>query len=195
MPPLVAQDGTMSSWFGTMYPSGARISQCSDRRSSSAAAASAPRSASSSSREGPARQRASASAGACGGGRAATLRPGGRMSQHGTTTVEREFVGLPSPWSGGRRWASVPGLSTGRPAGSRRRPSSPPTTTSTSRALRPITLAARGFGFLGWNTRFRGAEAYFLLDHASPRSVSVSAGCASWRESSGSCCSARRPDR
>jgi pimeloyl-ACP methyl ester carboxylesterase len=27
-------------------------------------------------------------------------------------------------------------------------------------------MAARGFGFLGWNTRFRGAEAYFLLDHA-----------------------------
>lgn len=27
-------------------------------------------------------------------------------------------------------------------------------------------LAARGFGFLGWNTRFRGNEAYFLLDHA-----------------------------
>ena len=27
-------------------------------------------------------------------------------------------------------------------------------------------LAARGYGFLGWNTRFRGAEAYFLLDHA-----------------------------
>ena len=27
-------------------------------------------------------------------------------------------------------------------------------------------LARRGFGFLGWNTRFRGAEAYFLLDHA-----------------------------
>ncbi|HEY7628560.1 MAG TPA: hypothetical protein VH761_15925 [Ilumatobacteraceae bacterium] len=27
-------------------------------------------------------------------------------------------------------------------------------------------LAARGFGFLGWNTRFRGAEAYFLLDRA-----------------------------
>ena len=51
-------------------------------------------------------------------------------------------------------------------------------------------MAARGFGFLGWNTPFRGAEAYFLLDHASPRSVSVSAGCASRRESSGSCCSA-----
>jgi pimeloyl-ACP methyl ester carboxylesterase len=27
-------------------------------------------------------------------------------------------------------------------------------------------MARRGFGFLGWNTRFRGAEAYFLLDHA-----------------------------
>jgi hypothetical protein len=27
-------------------------------------------------------------------------------------------------------------------------------------------LAARGFGFLGWNTRFRGNEMYFVLDHA-----------------------------
>jgi hypothetical protein len=27
-------------------------------------------------------------------------------------------------------------------------------------------LAARGFGFLGWNTRFRGNGAYFLLEHA-----------------------------
>jgi hypothetical protein len=27
-------------------------------------------------------------------------------------------------------------------------------------------LAQRGYGFLGWNTRFRGAEQYFLLDHA-----------------------------
>ncbi len=27
-------------------------------------------------------------------------------------------------------------------------------------------LADRGFGFLGWNTRFRGAEGYFVLDHA-----------------------------
>src|SRR5215470_1629409 len=27
-------------------------------------------------------------------------------------------------------------------------------------------LAARGFGFLGWNTRFRGAEDLFLLEHA-----------------------------
>jgi len=27
-------------------------------------------------------------------------------------------------------------------------------------------MAARGIGFLGWNTRFRGDEAHFLLDHA-----------------------------
>ncbi len=27
-------------------------------------------------------------------------------------------------------------------------------------------LASRGFGFLGWNTRFRGNEGYFLLDRA-----------------------------
>jgi hypothetical protein len=27
-------------------------------------------------------------------------------------------------------------------------------------------LAGRGFGFLGWNTRFRGNEGYFLLDRA-----------------------------
>jgi len=27
-------------------------------------------------------------------------------------------------------------------------------------------LAARGYGFLGWNTRYRGAEGWFLLEHA-----------------------------
>src|SRR5215469_3939410 len=27
-------------------------------------------------------------------------------------------------------------------------------------------MAERGIGFLGWNTRFRGDEAHFLLDHA-----------------------------
>ncbi|MBA3764906.1 MAG: alpha/beta hydrolase [Actinobacteria bacterium] len=27
-------------------------------------------------------------------------------------------------------------------------------------------MAERGFGFLGWNTRFRGSEAYFLLEQA-----------------------------
>src|SRR5579859_900179 len=27
-------------------------------------------------------------------------------------------------------------------------------------------MAARGYGFLGWNTRYRGAEDQFLLEHA-----------------------------
>ena len=27
-------------------------------------------------------------------------------------------------------------------------------------------LARRGYGFLGWNTRFRGNETYFMLEHA-----------------------------
>lgn len=27
-------------------------------------------------------------------------------------------------------------------------------------------MASRGYGFLGWNTRFRGNEAFFLLEHA-----------------------------
>ena len=27
-------------------------------------------------------------------------------------------------------------------------------------------MAERGFGFLGWNTRFRGNEGFFLLEHA-----------------------------
>ncbi|MEE4361392.1 MAG: hypothetical protein V2I63_07690 [Pseudomonadales bacterium] len=31
--------------------------------------------------------------------------------------------------------------------------------------LAPL-MASRGFGFLGWNTKFRGNEAFFLLDHA-----------------------------
>ncbi|MGI9051745.1 MAG: alpha/beta hydrolase [Ilumatobacteraceae bacterium] len=31
--------------------------------------------------------------------------------------------------------------------------------------LAPL-LAERGYGFLGWNTRYRGNEAYFLLEHA-----------------------------
>ena len=31
--------------------------------------------------------------------------------------------------------------------------------------LAPL-LAARGYGFLGWNTKYRGAEALFRLDHA-----------------------------
>lgn len=43
-------------------------------------------------------------------------------------------------------------------------------------------LAARGFGFLGWNTRFRGNEAFFLLEHAL---IDIGAGVRWLRESAG----------
>ena len=69
----------------------------------------------------------------------------------------------------GRRGRSpVPGhLPPARPGDAGRRRSSPRTTTSTSPSTTsPAYLAERGFGFLGWNTRFRGNEAHFLLDHA-----------------------------
>lgn len=43
-------------------------------------------------------------------------------------------------------------------------------------------LAKRGFGFLGWNTRFRGNEAFFLLDHAL---IDIGAGVQWLREQAG----------
>jgi hypothetical protein len=43
-------------------------------------------------------------------------------------------------------------------------------------------MTQRGFGFLGWNTRFRGAGAYFLLDHAL---IDIGAGLRWLRETAG----------
>ena len=43
-------------------------------------------------------------------------------------------------------------------------------------------MAERGFGFLGWNTRFRGNEAFFLLEHAL---VDIGAGVRWLREKAG----------
>ncbi len=43
-------------------------------------------------------------------------------------------------------------------------------------------LARRGFGFLGWNTRFRGNEAFFLLEHAL---IDIGAGVRWLRERAG----------
>ncbi len=43
-------------------------------------------------------------------------------------------------------------------------------------------MAARGYGFLGWNTRFRGAEPFFLLEHAL---VDIGAGVRWLREEAG----------
>ena len=85
-------------------------------------------------------------------------------------SILREFVGLPSPVVG-RAGAG------GHPCqGLYHRSSSGPEPTTAfiathynvdfSEHYLADYLAARGFGFLGWNTRFRGNEAYFLLDHA-----------------------------
>jgi acetyl esterase/lipase len=85
------------------------------------------------------------------------------------TEIVREFVGLPSPVVG-RAGAG------GHPCqGIYHRPVGRPPATAFiathynvdfSEHYLASYLAERGFGFLGWNTRFRGNEANFLLDHA-----------------------------
>jgi pimeloyl-ACP methyl ester carboxylesterase len=83
--------------------------------------------------------------------------------------TEREFVGLPSPVVGRAGAGGHPcqGIYH-QPAGSR--PSAAFIAThynvDFSEHYLAEPLARRGFGFLGWNTRFRGNEAHFLLDHA-----------------------------
>ena|SRR6185437_748952 len=83
--------------------------------------------------------------------------------------ITREFVGLPSPAIGRAGAGGHPcqGIYH-HPAGKR------PTTAfiathynvDFSEHYLADLLAERGYGFLGWNTRFRGNEAHFLLDHA-----------------------------
>jgi pimeloyl-ACP methyl ester carboxylesterase len=85
------------------------------------------------------------------------------------TDVVREFVGLPSPVVG-RAGAG------GHPCqGIYHRPASQRPATAFiathynvdfSEHYLGSYMAERGYGFLGWNTRFRGNEANFLLDHA-----------------------------
>ena len=85
------------------------------------------------------------------------------------TQIVREFIGLPSPAVGRAGAGGHPcqGIYH-RPAGSR------PSTAfiaahynvDFSEHYLAALLAEQGYGFLGWNTRFRGNEAHFLLDHA-----------------------------
>lgn len=87
----------------------------------------------------------------------------------GTPGVVREFVGLPSPT--GRRAGAG-----GHPCqglyyrGVGRKPKVAVIAThyqiDFSEHYLADYLATRGIGFLGWNTRFRGFESSFLLDHA-----------------------------
>lgn len=90
------------------------------------------------------------------------------------SNIDRQFVGLPSPTSpripaGGHPcqglYATPAGLN-----GARARPKTAFIATHynvdfAEHYIAPY-LAARGFGFLGWNTRYRGAEDQFLLEHA-----------------------------
>jgi pimeloyl-ACP methyl ester carboxylesterase len=85
------------------------------------------------------------------------------------TEIVREFVGLPSPVAGRAGAGGHPcqGLYH-RPAGRRPTTAFIATHYNVDFAEHYLAsyLAERGFGFLGWNTRFRGNEASFLLDHA-----------------------------
>ena len=87
----------------------------------------------------------------------------------GTPGVIREFIGLPSPT--GRRAGAG-----GHPCqglyhrGVGRKPKVAMIAThyqiDFSEHYLADYMATRGIGFLGWNTRFRGFESSFLLDHA-----------------------------
>jgi pimeloyl-ACP methyl ester carboxylesterase len=85
------------------------------------------------------------------------------------TDIVREFVGLPSPAIGRAGAGGHPcqGIYH-RPAG--KAPATAFIAThynvDFSEHYLASYLAERGYGFLGWNTRFRGNEAHFLLDHA-----------------------------
>lgn len=103
-------------------------------------------------------------------------------------TVERQFVGLPSP-TGARAGAG------GHPCqglywteqGARPRVALIATHYNVDFAEHYAApyFAERGFGFLGWNTRYRGAEDLFHLEHAL---VDIGAGVKWLREEAGAEC-------
>lgn len=83
--------------------------------------------------------------------------------------IDSTFVGLASP---GTQRAGAGGWPCQgiyyRPAGSRPRVAMIATHYNIDFSQHYLAeyMAVRGVGFLGWNTRFRGDEAHFLLDHA-----------------------------
>jgi hypothetical protein len=82
---------------------------------------------------------------------------------------EQEFVGLAAP--GGHRGGAGGWPCQGiyfTPAGKRPKVAMIATHYNVDFSQHYLAdyVARRGIGFLGWNTRFRGAEQYFLLDHA-----------------------------
>jgi hypothetical protein len=86
------------------------------------------------------------------------------------TDIQREFVGLPSPGigragAGGHPCQGIYHTPVGRP---RPRVAVVAAHYQVDFSEHYIAeyLAARGIGFLGWNTRFRGDDKNFILDHA-----------------------------
>ncbi|WP_433338374.1 alpha/beta hydrolase family protein [Spirillospora sp. CA-294931] len=83
--------------------------------------------------------------------------------------IVREFVGLPSPTAGRAGAGGHPCQGVyHRPPGARPKTAfiAAHYNVDFSEHYLAAHLAERGYGFLGWNTRFRGNEAHFLLDHA-----------------------------
>src|SRR6478672_7631927 len=79
----------------------------------------------------------------------------------GTPGVTREFVGMDSPTarragSGGHPCQGLYHRGVGRK----------PKVAMIAEHYLADYMATRGIGFLGWNTRYRGYESSFLLDHA-----------------------------
>ncbi len=101
------------------------------------------------------------------------------------TNVDRSFVALESPTAGrnGAGFHPCQGLYHVR-AGARPRVAfiASHYNVDFSEHYLASHLAERGFGFLGWNTRFRGNEAFFLLEHAL---IDIGAGVRWLRESAG----------
>jgi acetyl esterase/lipase len=99
--------------------------------------------------------------------------------------IERDWVALTSATA--HRAGHGPHPSQGlyhRPAGSRPRVACIAThyNVDFSEHYLAELLAERGIGFLGWNTRYRGNEAYFLLEHAL---IDIGAGVRWLREEAG----------
>ncbi len=101
------------------------------------------------------------------------------------TGIERDWVALPSPTSARARHGPHPcqGLYH-RPRGTRPTVACIAThyNVDFSEHYLAARLADRGIGFLGWNTRYRGNEPYFLLEHAL---VDIGAGVRWLREEAG----------
>jgi len=84
-------------------------------------------------------------------------------------SIERRFVSLPSPTAGRNGAGYMPTQGVYHHA----KDTTPRTAiiathynVDFSEHYMAELMATRGYGFLGWNTRFRGIEHYFTLDHA-----------------------------